>query len=150
MQNSNFLISIRNIKLSDIEAVLELQSVLNFLDWNKEQYLREIESPSTVAYVAEINNKVEGFALFHLLADESELLSIAVSSEFQRNKIGHSLFNAGKIKLQEKGAQCLFLEVRESNEKAINFYQSLGAIFVGTRAKYYKDGESAHLYRIDF
>jgi ribosomal-protein-alanine N-acetyltransferase len=54
------------------------------------------------------------------------------------------------MKLQNFGADKLFLEVRESNQKARNFYESLNASLVGRRVKYYKDGESAAIYRIDF
>ena len=85
-----------------------------------------------------------------MLADESELLAIAVAEEFQQTGLGKILFNAGKNELQNRGAEKLFLEVRESNEKAKKFYQNLGAVFIGTRTKYYKNGESAILYRIDF
>jgi ribosomal-protein-alanine N-acetyltransferase len=150
MQNNNSEILLRKMELSDIGDVLNLQANLAFLDWSLEQYKKELQADSTLSFVIQKQERVIAFALFHLLADESELLAIAVAEEFQQTGLGKILFNAGKNELQNRGAEKLFLEVRESNEKAKKFYQNLGAVFIGTRTKYYKDGESAILYRIDF
>jgi ribosomal-protein-alanine N-acetyltransferase len=150
MQNNNSEILLRKMELSDIGDVLNLQANLAFLDWSLEQYKKELQADSTLSFVIQKQERVIAFALFHLLADESELLAIAVAEEFQQTGLGKILFNAGKNELQNRGAEKLFLEVRESNEKAKKFYQNLGAVFIGTRTKYYKNGESAILYRIDF
>lgn len=150
MQNNNSEILLRKMELSDIGDVLNLQANLAFLDWSLEQYKKELQASSTLSFVIQKQERVIAFALFHLLADESELLAIAVAEEFQQTGLGKILFNAGKNELQNRGAEKLFLEVRESNEKAKKFYQNLGAVFIGTRTKYYKNGESAILYRIDF
>ncbi|MBO5949236.1 MAG: ribosomal protein S18-alanine N-acetyltransferase [Fibrobacteraceae bacterium] len=150
MQNNNSEILLRKMELSDVGDVLNLQANLAFLDWSLEQYKKELQASSTLSFVIQKQESVVGFALFHLLADESELLAIAVAEEFQQTGLGKILFNAGKNELQNRGAEKLFLEVRESNEKAKKFYQNLGAVFIGTRTKYYKNGESAILYRIDF
>ena len=150
MQNNNSEILLRKMELSDIGDVLNLQANLAFLDWSLEQYKKELQADSTLSFVIQKQERVIAFALFHLLADESELLAIAVAGEFQQTGLGKILFNAGKNELQNRGAEKLFLEVRESNEKAKKFYQNLGAVFIGTRTKYYKNGESAILYRIDF
>ena len=150
MQNNNSEILLRKMELSDIGDVLNLQANLAFLDWSLEQYKKELQADSTLSFVIQKKEIVIAFALFHLLADESELLAIAVAEEFQQTGLGKILFNAGKNELQNRGAEKLFLEVRESNEKAKKFYQNLGAVFIGTRTKYYKNGESAILYRIDF
>ena len=150
MQNNNSEILLRKMELSDIGDVLNLQANLAFLDWSFEQYKKELQADSTLSFVIQKQERVIAFALFHLLADESELLAIAVAEEFQQTGLGKILFNAGKNELQNRGAEKIFLEVRESNEKAKKFYQNLGAVFIGTRTKYYKNGESAILYRIDF
>lgn len=150
MQNNNSEILLRKMELSDIGDVLNLQANLAFLDWSLEQYKKELQADSTLSFVIQKQERVIAFALFHLLADESELLAIAVAEEFQQTGLGKILFNVGKNELQNRGAEKLFLEVRESNEKAKKFYQNLGAVFIGTRTKYYKNGESAILYRIDF
>lgn len=150
MQNNNSEILLRKMELSDIGDVLNLQANLAFLDWSLEQYKKELQADSTLSFVIQKQERVIAFALFHLLADESELLAIAVAEEFQQTGLGKILFNAGKNELQNRGAEKIFLEVRESNEKAKKFYQNLGAVFIGTRTKYYKNGESAILYRIDF
>ena len=52
--------------------------------------------------------------------------------------------------LSNLGAAYATLEVRVSNERAINLYKSLGFISVGKRKKYYEDnGEDAYIMVCD-
>jgi ribosomal-protein-alanine N-acetyltransferase len=87
-----------------------------------------------------------GYAIFHLLGPDSELLSIATRASEQRKGIGSQLLKAGLDKLTESGDQC-FLEVRDGNVKARAFYEKHGFKLYSVRKKYYSDGEDAALYK---
>ena len=82
-----------------------------------------------------------------MLGADSELLSIAVSETAQRKGIGTQLLHAGLSQLDLDKSDCCFLEVRENNIKARNFYEKHGFNLFGIRKKYYADGENAALYR---
>lgn len=142
--------SCRLMETSDIVSVLLLQEELKFLDWTKEQYIKELQSSSSVALVALNANEFVGFALFLSLGEESELLAIGISEKYQRCGLGKRLFKEGEKYLVSQGAKKLFLEVREHNEKAKEFYKNLGGKVIGTRKHYYKNGEAALLFQIDF
>lgn len=141
--------SIRKMNSADIPAVLRIQGELAFQDWNERQYEQEIKAPYTYAVVYENEGAIDGYAVFHLLGADSELLSIAVSETAQRKGIGTQLLHAGLSQLDLDKSDCCFLEVRENNIKARNFYEKHGFNLFGIRKKYYADGENAALYRTE-
>lgn len=138
---------LRPMQVSDIPSVLGIQDSLRFQEWNQRQYEQELKASYTYATVFEGQGGILGYALFHLLGPDSELLSIAVSEGVQRKGIGHALLQDGLSKLDLQKGDCCFLEVREGNAKARRFYEAHGFSLFATRKKYYADGENAALYR---
>ena len=131
---------------NDLPQVLELQRELAFQDWNEKQFLSEIRANYAYCVVCEDAGNLLGYAIFHLLGPDSELLSIATRTSEQRKGIGSQLLKAGLDKLTESGDQC-FLEVRDGNAKARAFYEKHGFKLYSVRKKYYSDGEDAALYK---
>lgn len=144
---------IRKMELQDIPAILEIQNSLAFQDWNERQFTSEINASYAYGIVYESDNssdrKILGYAVFHLLGPDSELLSIAVSNNVQRAGIGSALLKSGFDQLNFADGDCCFLEVREGNAKARNFYEKHGFNLYGIRKKYYSDGENAALYKVE-
>lgn len=137
---------LRQMTESDLPQVLELQRELAFQDWNEKQFLSEIRASYAYCVICEDDGKLLGYAIFHLLGPDSELLSIATRTSEQRKGIGSQLLKAGLDKLTESGDQC-FLEVRDGNAKARAFYEKHGFKLYSVRKKYYSDGEDAALYK---
>ena len=84
---------------------------------------------------------VEGFAVACLLAPQAELESIAVAEAEQRRGIGRRLLLAMAEELRAAGVREVLLEVRASNQRARDFYRSLGWNETGRRPRYYADPE---------
>ncbi len=148
--------SLQKMELAHLPQVLALQKELAFQDWNERQFISEINASYAycVVYTADeisvAENKdsnILGYAIFHLMGPDSELLSIAVKPQVQRSGIGAILLEAGFSQLDFSSGDCCFLEVREGNLKARNFYEKNGFTLFGTRKKYYSDGENAILYK---
>jgi ribosomal-protein-alanine N-acetyltransferase len=143
---------IREMKESDLPRVLEIQQELAFQDWNESQFAAELRANYALCVVYEADqgtSLVNGYAVFHLLGPDSELLSIAVSRNCQHKGLGKALLDAGLSRLSPKDKDRCFLEVREGNSTARKFYEKNGFTLFGTRKKYYSDGENACLYSID-
>ena len=85
-----------------------------------------------------------GFSLLRTVADEAELLLLAVSPRSQRKGIGKTLLDHFIDHGRKNGSRRLHLEVRDGNP-AIAMYQAFEFNTEGRRAKYYRglDG-SAH------
>lgn len=140
---------LRQMTENDLPQVLELQRELAFQDWNEKQFLSEIRASYAYCVVCESdlpNGTLLGYAIFHLLGPDSELLSIATRETEQRKGIGSQLLNAGLQQLTSNDDQC-FLEVRDGNAKARAFYEKHGFKLYNVRKKYYADGEDAALYK---
>ncbi len=79
---------------------------------------------------------VVGFSLIRTVADESELLLIAVLPEAQRRGVGARLLDHFLEHAREESISRVHLEVRDSNP-AIGMYRSAGFSPVGRRRNYY-------------
>jgi ribosomal-protein-alanine N-acetyltransferase len=76
-----------------------------------------------------------GFSLFRSVADESELLLLAVLPSRHRRGIGRRLLNQFIARARSDGAQRVHLEVRDGNP-AVAMYRAAGFETVGRRRKY--------------
>ncbi len=85
---------------------------------------------------------VAGFALIRAVADEAELLLIAVDPGAQQTGIGAALVDDFVAIATANGAQRLHLEVRDGNS-AIALYERAGFRLVGRRRDYYR-GTDGH------
>lgn len=77
-----------------------------------------------------------GFSLCRTVADESELLLIAVLPTHHRRAIGRRLLEDFLKRAQNDGVTRVHLEVREGNP-AVGMYRSAGFSPVGRRRNYY-------------
>ncbi|MGC1463727.1 MAG: ribosomal protein S18-alanine N-acetyltransferase [Terracidiphilus sp.] len=109
------------------------------LDW-KAPGFAEPERPSTDQSGTK-SGRVVGFLVARVVGPEAELESIAVSAAEQRRGIGRRLLFAMKDELKQAGAREVLLEVRVSNQRALDFYRSLGWSEIGRRLRYYADPE---------
>ena len=91
-----------------------------------------------------------GYAGAWIILDESHITNIAVAEDARGRGIGRKLTEELLRVLSNLGAGYATLEVRVSNLRAQNLYQSLGFISVGKRKRYYEDNnEDAYLMVCD-
>ena len=132
---------------ADLPAVLQLQSALAFQTWNEKQFLSELRASYALCLVDEEGGSLAGYAIFHLMGGDSELLTIAVDPKFQRKGIASTLLHEGLDKLSRENGDHCFLEVRQGNDRARTLYEKHGFQAYGQRERYYDDGETAILYK---
>jgi [ribosomal protein S18]-alanine N-acetyltransferase len=77
-----------------------------------------------------------GFSLFRTVADESELLLIAVMPDVRRRGIGRRLLDDFLEHARNDGVERVHLEVRDGNP-AVDLYRTVGFSPVGRRRNYY-------------
>ncbi len=56
----------------------------------------------------------------------SSIVTLCVADKFQRKGIGKRLVKTVIMRLKEKNINYLYVDTREENQKALNFYKSLG------------------------
>lgn len=80
---------------------------------------------------------VVGFAGIMIVADEAELLNIAVSSDYRRCGIAKRLLEHLLAQARQHESYRMLLEVRESNIGAKELYMQMGFSQLGIRKNYY-------------
>lgn len=97
-------------------------------------------------------NIIEDFAyiLYRKLGSEAELMRIAVLPMYRGKTYAIKLMQDMLNDLKENSISECFLEVRKSNESAINLYKKFGFEEVGLRKAYYdKPVEDALLMKLE-
>lgn len=89
----------------------------------------------------------DGFVLVRAVADEAEILTLAVKPAARGHGLGRALMQAAMAKALAMGAASLFLEVGIDNVAALALYAGLGFAKVGDRKGYYQ-GRDALVLRL--
>jgi ribosomal-protein-alanine N-acetyltransferase len=126
---------IREATRSDLDAVAVLERAVFSDPWEASAF-----APHLGPYflVAEVNDALVGYVLGSRAADQAEVLNLAVASAHQRRGIATRLWGTLSGLLVRAGVRDVFLEVRESNRSALDFYDVLGFRTVGSRPRYYR------------
>lgn len=92
---------------------------------------------------------VIGFSLTRTIADEAELLLLAVAPGHHRRGIGNQLLDDFIARARDQGASKVHLEVRDGNP-AIAMYRSAGFVPVGRRRNYYRGADGQRFDALTF
>lgn len=138
------IFQIRRSTPDDVDAILSVaQTCFGASAWGAAHFAPH---PSRVTFVADAADQVcVGYTVLELVADQAELQAIAVSPRFRRQHIGSALLEAVRTLARERGVRTMFLEVRESNALAQEFYRRFGFTPCGRRPAYYRMPEEAAL-----
>ncbi len=137
--------NIRKAKISDLEAIKEIEDESFIKPFTKEDLLYEIsQNPVSNFLVLEKDGLVVGFIDYWVTFDSATIDQIAVKKSERNQGFAKILLEKSINDLKELGEVSFFtLEVRTSNEPAINLYKSFGFQKVTIKEKYYDDGEDA-------
>jgi ribosomal-protein-alanine N-acetyltransferase len=106
--------------------------------WTRSQCAGILPMPGVELVLArDGDGDLAGFSLFRTVADEAELLLLAVAPDHRRRGIGRMLLDQFMDRARNTGASRVHLEVREGNP-AVIMYRQAGFNFAGRRPKYYR------------
>ena len=116
-----------------IEQIFNLEKEIFKSSAFSKSYLNTlIKGDNSFIYVYLIDDKVCGYLLILDSIDVYEILAIATVEEYRNKGIAQELLD--KIKTKD-----IFLEVRESNQVAINFYKKNRFKEISIRKNYYSE-----------
>ena len=143
--------SIRPATLEDVPSLMAIaDESVSAGHWTEKQYQSALTDtlPRRVLLVFTDQNTIRGFVVAAEIAREWELENIAVRNSGRRQGTADQLMEALLKELQSSRAECLHLEVRESNTAARTLYEKWGFRVSGRRTRYYHNpSEDAILYR---
>jgi ribosomal-protein-alanine N-acetyltransferase len=130
-------ILIREMQVSDIPDVLQIEHMSFTTPWSENAFLNEINKLYSFTKVAVLGNNIIGYICVNHIIDEGHILNLAVHPDFRRRGIATKLFEDALNELKEIECRYLYLEVRVSNLEARKFYEHLGFRVMGIRKDYY-------------
>jgi [ribosomal protein S18]-alanine N-acetyltransferase len=130
-------VNIRPLQRRDLEEVLAIEQSAMAHPWSAAQLAAELTTANSIGLIAEVERRVQGYALLRTCRPECELLRLVVAGRWRRCGIGRTLLDHALRDLAGKGYATCFLEVRASNDEASRLYRTAGFFQVGIRKKYY-------------
>jgi ribosomal-protein-alanine N-acetyltransferase len=132
------------MRLSDLKEVVKIEESSFPRPWSLNAFMTQLSKESSICLVAEIDNKVVGYAIATQYVEVWHLLDLAVHEDYRRQYIATELLERLFELCSRKKHRGYTLEVRKSNRGAIKMYESFGFICTGLRKGYYSDnGEDA-------
>jgi ribosomal-protein-alanine N-acetyltransferase len=99
--------------------------------------------------VAEKHHKIVGFIVgVKTSSEDARILMIAVLEKLRGQNIGSALLNHFLKEIIIQKIKHVELEVKISNNMAIEFYRKHGFIIIDTIPKFYQNGEDAYTMRL--
>lgn len=138
---------IRQVETATIGELIRIGEETNLSPWTAQGYIDEMKNPASIMLrLVDVENEIAGFIVGRIIfggeietRTDAEIYNIAVAEQYKRNGCGQRLFDEFAKSCRDKQVANIWLEVRESNEKAIKFYEKNGFERVQTRPSFYSN-----------
>jgi [ribosomal protein S18]-alanine N-acetyltransferase len=130
---------VRNAEYSDIERIVAIGTQSGINVWKREDYVSEIVRADSYLTVSETKGVISGFlsARFVSFDQSFEIYNVAISSEYKKQGHGTALVERLCEYCRISRVGNVYLEVRESNVSAVEFYKKNGFTICGKRKNFY-------------
>ena len=129
--------SLQLANYKDLEQIVKIEKDTNEHPWSLNNFKSSLDAGNS-SIVLKKENIILGYAFFSIVATDSHLLNIAVSRNYQGKGYGRKILEKVILQSSVLGATVIFLEVRVSNHRAINFYEKFGFKRDAIRYEYYE------------
>ncbi len=119
-----------------LEAVMAIEQSAYSHPWTRGNF-RDALASGYWMQCLRVQDELLGHVVAMAGVQETHLLNITVAPERQRQGRAHMMLDAMRLWSRRQGAEWLWLEVRESNRRALEVYGRYGFRRVGLRKDYY-------------
>jgi len=132
---------ISKMKKSDINEVFELEALIHpNHHWSKDSFYNEQANNLASYYCIRTEDRtLAGFGGIWKIIDEAHITTLGIHPDFRRRNLAKALIVRIVEECYENMIKYITLEVRESNQAAINLYEKFLFSSIGVRKKYYQD-----------
>ena len=135
-------IRVDRARVADVEAIVAIEQ-RSFSDpWSESSFRDLLDHPRIYFACARreegSGDRVVGYVVAWFAAGEGEIANLAVSPAERGRGLGGVLLDAALAEGRRLGATETFLEVRSTNARARQLYESRGFAEVGRRRNYYR------------
>jgi ribosomal-protein-alanine N-acetyltransferase len=129
-------VTLRTMTQDNLDAVMAIEQTAYSHPWSRGNF-RDSLNPLFDAQCLWLGDELLGYFLAMHGVEEMHLLNITVAPAHQGEGWGHMMLDALSLISRNVGAQTLWLEVRQSNARALRVYERYGFVRVGLRKDYY-------------
>ncbi|MGN0319564.1 MAG: ribosomal protein S18-alanine N-acetyltransferase, partial [Lachnospira sp.] len=108
------------------------------IPWSQKSFEDACQSEDNIYLVCEMNGQIAGYCGLWTVLGEGNITNMAVSGGFRRLGIAEALMKEMEKRGMSKNVVTYFLEVRKSNEAAVNLYKKMGYVQIGVRKNFYE------------
>lgn len=119
-----------------LREVLRIEQQVYTHPWSQANFVDALQAGNQ-AQLLVADGEVLGYFVAMRGVDEVHLLNITVAPAYQGQGWAHTMLQALRIWSNGQGAQQLWLEVRQSNARALQVYERFGFRRMGVRKAYY-------------
>ena len=130
----------RKMTFADISAILEIEQAVYTHPWT-EGIFNDCIRVGYNCWVYTEQNELQAYGLVSIAVNEAHILNLCVAPSAQGQGLGKRMLYKLIQLAEERLADSIFLEVRESNEIAQNLYEQEGFNRIGLRKDYYPGEE---------
>ncbi|MDH5710334.1 MAG: ribosomal protein S18-alanine N-acetyltransferase [Gammaproteobacteria bacterium] len=131
----NCSLSFRTMHRDDLKQIVEIEEQAYSHPWTIGIFRDCLRVHR--CWVAEENAAIVGYGVLMLAPGESHVLNLCVKPDQQRKGFGRQLLRMLMQQSEKSDVDMILLEVRRSNQSAIDLYQSEGFHELGVRKGYY-------------
>lgn len=134
-------VQIRVANPGDIDAMTELDAICFSSPWSRASFEAELTTNRLAWYLVaeEAHGGIIGYAGLWAIEDEGHITNVAVHPDYRRKHLGSILVGMLIEQTKNAGLKRFTLEVRVSNQAAIDLYEKFGFVSAGVRKGYYED-----------
>jgi ribosomal-protein-alanine N-acetyltransferase len=129
-------VTLRGMTPENLDAVMAIEQTAYSHPWSRGNF-RDSLNPLFEAQCLWLGDELLGYFLAMHGVEEMHLLNITVAPVRQGQGWAHMMLDALSLMSRHVGAQTLWLEVRQSNARALQVYERYGFVRVGLRKDYY-------------
>jgi ribosomal-protein-alanine N-acetyltransferase len=127
----------RAMTVRDIDAVHAIENAAYSFPWSRGNFTDSLAAGYLAEVLVEDGGGIVGYFLALVGVDELHLLNITVAPAWQGQGHGQALLAVVQQHGRAQGLASLWLEVRQSNDRARALYRRVGFAEVGLRRGYY-------------
>lgn len=152
-------IKVRKMRESDIPLIIQISRENNLSEWSADSYKKEINGKDSISLCVLSKKLTIGFIVVRLIMiqaninnnsntsveelyninteNEAEILNIGIRKSMQYRGFGQYLFDKTLREIEKYNIKTIWLELRKSNQKALQFYLKNDFTIQFERKNYY-------------
>ena len=132
-------VDIQRLVLEDVSAIEPIEQRSMPAPWSRMMFVSEIVKSTSICLGAFVDDALVAYVIVSRYVDAWHVMNLVVAPECRRQGIATRLLGTLFDEVGEENRRGFTLEVRVSNDAAIELYESLGFRGQGIRRGYYTD-----------